>query len=134
MEVGRLAARQWGVVSRAQLQALGVSRGAIEHWLSVGRLQLLYRGVYAVGHALLRAEGHRLAAVLACGPGAVPGLSDEVCVVVVIDPVLAAGPAATGAPEGRASWPARRAAREGTTHHHDQYAVQAAPGHWRRAA
>ena len=62
------------------------------------------------------------------------GLSDEVCVVVVIDPVLAAGPAATGAPEGRASWPARRAAREGTTHHHDQYAVQAAPGHWRRAA
>ena len=54
-------------------------------------------------------------------------LSDEVCVVVVIDPVLAAGPVATGAPEGRASWPARRAAREGTTHHHDQYAVQAAP-------
>ena len=29
------------------------------------------RGVYAVGHAALRAEGRRLAAVLACGPGAV---------------------------------------------------------------
>jgi predicted transcriptional regulator of viral defense system len=59
------------VVSRAQLLALGVSRGATEHWLWVGRLQLLYRGMYAVGHAVLRAEGHRLAAVLACGPGAV---------------------------------------------------------------
>jgi hypothetical protein len=43
----------------------------VEHWLSVGRLQLLYRGVYAVGHASLGREGRRLAAVLACGPGAV---------------------------------------------------------------
>ena len=59
------------MVSRAQLLAMGVSRGALEHWLMVGRLQLLYRGVYAVGHTALRAEGRRLAAVLACGPGAV---------------------------------------------------------------
>jgi very-short-patch-repair endonuclease len=59
------------VISRAQLLAMGVSRGAVEHWLSVGRLQLLYRGVYALGHTALRAEGHRLGAVLACGPGAV---------------------------------------------------------------
>jgi hypothetical protein len=59
------------VVSRAQLLALGLSRGAVEHWLSVGRLQLLYRGVYALGHASLRPEGARLAAVLACGPNAV---------------------------------------------------------------
>ena len=50
---------------------LGFSRGAVEHWLSVGRLQLLYRGVYALGHASLGVEGRRLAAVLACGPGAV---------------------------------------------------------------
>jgi hypothetical protein len=70
-EVARLASRQWGVVSRAQLLALGISCGALEHWLSVGRLQLLYRGVYAVGHRSLRVEGWRLAAVLACGPGAV---------------------------------------------------------------
>jgi hypothetical protein len=57
------------VISRAQLLAMGLSRGTVEHWLSVGRLQLLYRGVYALGHTALRAEGHRLAAVLACGPG-----------------------------------------------------------------
>jgi very-short-patch-repair endonuclease len=69
--VARLASRQWGVVSRPQLRALGVSRGAVEHWLSVGRLQPLYRGVYAVGHRALRVEGRRLAAVLACGAGAV---------------------------------------------------------------
>jgi hypothetical protein len=62
------------------------------------------------------------------------GLSDEVCVVVVIDPVLAVVLAETGAPEGRVSWPARRAAREGTTHHHDEHAVQAAPELRRRAA
>jgi Protein of unknown function (DUF559) len=59
------------VVSRGQLLALGLTRGALEHWLSVGRLQLLYRGVYAVGHRSLRVEGRRLAAVLACGPAAV---------------------------------------------------------------
>lgn len=32
-----------------------------------GRLVLLHRGVYAVGHAHLRREGHWLAAVLASG-------------------------------------------------------------------
>ena len=36
-----------------------------------GRLHRVHRGVYAVGHRVLRPEGHRLAAVLACGPGAV---------------------------------------------------------------
>jgi len=50
------------------------------------------------------------------------GLSDEVCVVVVIDQRLAARPVRTGAPEGRASWPAWRAARK-ETHHHEFHAV-----------
>ena len=36
-----------------------------------GRLIRLHRGVYAVGHAKLRREGHWIAAVLAVGPGAV---------------------------------------------------------------
>jgi hypothetical protein len=58
------------------------------------------------------------------------GLSGEVCVVVVIDLGLAAVPAAAGAPEGRASWPARRAARK-ETHHHEFHAIQAAPRHGR---
>jgi hypothetical protein len=59
------------VASRAQLLAIGVTRGALEQWLAVGRLHRLYRGVYAVGHARLAREGRWLAAVLACGEGAV---------------------------------------------------------------
>jgi predicted transcriptional regulator of viral defense system len=37
----------------------------------MGRLRRLHRGVYAVGHRVLGREGRRLAAVLACGEGAV---------------------------------------------------------------
>jgi hypothetical protein len=69
--VAKLAQRQWGVLARSQLAALGVSRHTVDHWLRAGRLHRLHQGVYAVGHAALRAEGRRLAAVLACGPGAV---------------------------------------------------------------
>jgi predicted transcriptional regulator of viral defense system len=60
-----------GVVSTAQLHALGLGRGAIHKAVRGGRLQRVHHGVYAVGHAALRVEGRRLAAVLACGPGAV---------------------------------------------------------------
>jgi Protein of unknown function (DUF559) len=82
--VSAVAGRQWGVVSRAQLRALGVSRHTADHWLRVGasaavvdawvqrqRLHRVHQGVYSVGHGVLRVEGRRLAAVLACGPGAV---------------------------------------------------------------
>ncbi|HEY0363337.1 MAG TPA: type IV toxin-antitoxin system AbiEi family antitoxin domain-containing protein [Solirubrobacteraceae bacterium] len=66
-----LAESQWGVVARRQLAALGVSRHTADHWLRAGRLHRVHQGVYALGHSALRPEGHRLAAVLACGPGAV---------------------------------------------------------------
>jgi predicted transcriptional regulator of viral defense system len=66
-----LAEGQYGVVARAQLRALGLSDTTIRERLSQGRLQRLHRGVYAVGHRALRPEGRMLAAVLACGPGAV---------------------------------------------------------------
>jgi hypothetical protein len=59
------------VVARRQLAALGVSRHTADHWLRAGRLHRVHHGVYALGHTALRPEGHRLAAVLACGPGAV---------------------------------------------------------------
>src|SRR3954471_3094282 len=71
--IAALAARQHGVVSRAQLAALGLGAGAIKHRLALGRLHPLYRGVYAVGHRSLRPEAWWLAAVLAAGPDA--GLS-----------------------------------------------------------
>jgi hypothetical protein len=59
------------VVSRKELRDLGMSRDAIDHWLRAGRLLALHRGVYAVGHSALRREGRWLAAVRACGEGAV---------------------------------------------------------------
>lgn len=43
----------------------------IDKRLARRRLVLLHRSVYAVGHAHLRPNGYRLAAVLAVGPGAV---------------------------------------------------------------
>jgi hypothetical protein len=69
--LAELAHRQWGVVSLAQLQALGLGGRAVQLRAQTGRLRRLYRGVYAIGGAALPREGRGLAAVLACGDGAV---------------------------------------------------------------
>src|SRR3954468_2227679 len=68
--ISDLAARQYGVLSRAQLEDLGLERNRIARYVEDGRLHRLHRGVYAVGHTVLKAEGRWLAAVLASGPGA----------------------------------------------------------------
>jgi very-short-patch-repair endonuclease len=65
-----LARRQHGVVTRAQLLELGLSRHAIAHRLSIGRLHPLWRGVYAVGRPTVGLRGRWMAAVLSCGSGA----------------------------------------------------------------
>ncbi len=69
--MAQAAARQHGVVTRAQILAAGLDTSSIARRVSDGRLHRLHRGVYAVGHRALTANGHRLAAVLAPGPGAV---------------------------------------------------------------
>jgi very-short-patch-repair endonuclease len=66
----KLAEEQHGVVSRTQLVGAGLSEQTVDRLMRLGRLVGLHRGVYAVGHSQLRPEGHRLAAVLACGTGA----------------------------------------------------------------
>lgn len=69
--LANLADAQHGVVSRRQLETLGLGRHRIEHRVATGRLQAIHRGVYAFGHRALRAEGRWMAAVMAGGDRAV---------------------------------------------------------------
>jgi very-short-patch-repair endonuclease len=66
-----LAAKQHGVVAYSQLIALGLKRGAIRHRVDTGRLHGMYNGVYSVGYPAKAREAWEMAAVLACGRGAV---------------------------------------------------------------
>lgn len=65
-----LAAAQHGVVSLAQLRAVGLSGPAARKRAARGRLHRIHRGVYAVGHRRISVKGRLAAAVLACGEGA----------------------------------------------------------------
>ena len=66
------AERQWGVVSRAQLLGARASRAAApRHWRRGGPAARRATAASTRSATALRAEGRRLAAVLACGPGAV---------------------------------------------------------------
>jgi very-short-patch-repair endonuclease len=66
-----VATRQHGTVSTWQLLKLGYSHRDIHDHVTAGRLFRLHRGVYAVGHLRLSVRGRWMAAVLACGEGAV---------------------------------------------------------------
>ena len=68
--IAEVAERQGGVVSAMQLGTLGLNADAIARRMRRGWLHRLHRGVYAVGHRRLAAEGRWHAAVLACGEGA----------------------------------------------------------------
>ena len=66
----RFAEAQHGLATRWDLLGAGVSRKVIDR--GVRRwLHPIHDGVYAVGHTALAREARLLAAVLACGPGAV---------------------------------------------------------------
>lgn len=69
--IALIAGRQHGLITTAQLTALGFSGRAITTRVAAGRLHRVRRGVYAVGHPLVSVTGRRLAAVLACGDAAV---------------------------------------------------------------
>jgi hypothetical protein len=69
--LAELAGQQHGVVGRDQVRALGLEPGAIKRRIQAGRLHVIHRGVYAVGHTAITQRGRWMAAVLASGDGAV---------------------------------------------------------------
>jgi very-short-patch-repair endonuclease len=71
VEMAGMAARQHGVVSVTQLAQAGIDKFRVHRRIRSGRLHRIHRGVYAVGHKGLSDEGRWMAAVLACGEGAV---------------------------------------------------------------
>jgi predicted transcriptional regulator of viral defense system len=60
-----------GVITTAELAAFGLGTDAVTRRARSGRLFRQHRGVYSVGRPDLTPAGHRMAAVLACGPKAV---------------------------------------------------------------
>jgi hypothetical protein len=69
--LAEMAARSHGVVTRAQLLAAGITKDEIAHRVRTGSLQREHPGVYRVGHRARSVEATFLAAVWACGEGAV---------------------------------------------------------------
>lgn len=69
--IARIATRSHGVVTRAELRRAGVSAEQIRQRLKRGALIREYRGVYRVGHRAPSIEARYMAAVKACGTGAV---------------------------------------------------------------
>ena len=71
-KIAQLAGQQHGVVGRAQLVEIGLDRSAIRRRVRAGTLHPLHGGaVYTVGLDQLSTSGRYLAAVIACGRGAV---------------------------------------------------------------
>ena len=57
VQVAQLADRQWGVVTRGQLEDCGLEAAGISRWIRSHRLHRIHPGVYGVGHAALGLEG-----------------------------------------------------------------------------
>ena len=66
-----LASRSHGIVTRSELMAAGITAREIERRQERGYLIPEFRGVYRVGHEAPSLEARYMAAVKACGEGAV---------------------------------------------------------------
>ncbi len=69
--MARIAGRQHGLVTVTQLLDAGLSREAVKGRIEKGVLHRVHHGVYRVGHRAPSIEARYMAAVLACGEGAV---------------------------------------------------------------
>jgi hypothetical protein len=68
--VSRVSARQFGRISRRQLDRLEVSNGLVGRWVAESYLHRVLPGVYGVGHLAASFEADLAAALLYAGPGA----------------------------------------------------------------
>jgi len=69
--IGRIAGRQHGIVTWEEMRAANISPKQIKRRIKIGLLIRVYRCVYSVGHDVLTTEARYMAAVKACGDGAV---------------------------------------------------------------
>jgi hypothetical protein len=69
-KIAWLAGRSHGVVTRRRLLAAGITSKEIRRRIERGSLIVVYPGVYRVGHRAPSTEATYMAAVLACGEGA----------------------------------------------------------------
>ncbi|MFL5892206.1 MAG: type IV toxin-antitoxin system AbiEi family antitoxin domain-containing protein [Solirubrobacterales bacterium] len=65
-----IAREQHGVIALWQLLSIGLSASAVRERVAAGRLHRIHQGVYAVGRPDVTIKGRWMAAVLACGEGA----------------------------------------------------------------
>ena len=70
-KTARIAARQHGRITWEQLVAAGVERWRIDKWVADGRLRPVHQASTRSGHEAPSLLGDYMAAVLACGSGAV---------------------------------------------------------------
>ena len=70
-DIRRVAEQQHGNITRAQLEASGLTRNEIDERRDQGWLIRRHTGVYAVGHVPRTRKSRWLAGVLALGDGAV---------------------------------------------------------------
>src|SRR3954447_11421592 len=69
-ELARIAPGQHGGATRGELLQAGLAAAQIDGWVAGGSLIRQHRGVYRVGHCAPSVEARYLAAVRACGEGA----------------------------------------------------------------
>lgn len=84
--IARVARRQSGVISTAQLIEAGLTKDGIASRVRRGHLHRVLRSVYAVGHTNLTRRGREWAVVLACGPDATLSHNTAGALFVVVRP------------------------------------------------
>lgn len=85
--VAHIAGRQHGVITVSQLREAGIDKSAASRRVTAGRLHRIHRGVYAVGHRAPSLHARWMAAVLACGEGAVLSHSSAAALWGLLRPI-----------------------------------------------